>query len=127
MRVSDKYWLGIGCKRGVTEKNIADAVILALKTTSVDEQCIVGVASIDVKRSELGLHSYILNQGLDSKYFSSEELKCIQVPNPSKNPMKAVGTPSVAEAAAILASNGKLIIEKQKLNGVTVALAKCSK
>ncbi len=49
-------------------------------------------------------------------------MKNKQVPNPSAAVEKAVGTPSVAEAAALCLGKGNLIVAKQKHEGVTVAV-----
>jgi cobalt-precorrin 5A hydrolase/precorrin-3B C17-methyltransferase len=45
--------------------------------------------------------------------YSAEELAAVEVPNPSGAPLAAVGTPSVAEAAALL-RGGELLVPKRK-------------
>ena len=57
--------------------------------------------------------------------FPAEELAAVAVPNPAVTVDDAVGTPSVAEAAALLASDGgPLIVTKHVTNGVTLAVAR---
>lgn len=57
--------------------------------------------------------------------YAAEELAAVPVPNPAETVDGAVGTPSVAEAAAILAANGgPLIVTKHVTNGVTLAVAR---
>ena len=75
------------------------------------------------------LHNYPL------KTFSAETLANVLVPNPEKHIQKLVGTPSVAEAAAILAVSEissievKLLVPKQifrlpgEVGSVTIAIA----
>jgi cobalt-precorrin 5A hydrolase/precorrin-3B C17-methyltransferase len=47
------------------------------------------------------------------------------VPNPSAEPLKVLGTPSVAEAAALLASgSGELVVQKTRSAMSTVAVAR---
>ncbi|HDI78490.1 MAG TPA: cobalamin biosynthesis protein, partial [Desulfobacteraceae bacterium] len=58
------------------------------------------------------------------KFFSSEELKCISVPNPSKTAEKHVRTKSVCEASAIAAVKmGEIVVPKQKFKNLTIAVA----
>lgn len=57
--------------------------------------------------------------------YSAERLAAVPVPNSAATVDDAVGTPSVAEAAAILAADGgPLIVTKHVTNGVTVAVAR---
>lgn len=54
--------------------------------------------------------------------FTADELAAIRVPHPTDGVETAVGTPSVAEAAAVLAAGGApLIVAKTVTNGVTAA------
>ncbi|WRH67339.1 MAG: cobalamin biosynthesis protein [Planktothrix sp. GU0601_MAG3] len=64
--------------------------------------------------------------------FSSEILRAVQVPNPSAGVTKAVGTPSVAEAAALQAAGVKTLLVSKQIyrvstpqigQAVTVAIA----
>ncbi len=57
--------------------------------------------------------------------FAPDVLARVQVPSPSPRVENAVGTASVAEAAAILASGGgRLVLAKTARDGVTVAAAR---
>ncbi|WP_430332048.1 cobalamin biosynthesis protein [Rhodococcus sp. ACT016] len=54
--------------------------------------------------------------------YTPRELAAVPVPNPAGAITAAVGTPSVAEAAAILAAGGApLVVAKTVTNGVTAA------
>lgn len=56
--------------------------------------------------------------------FAAHDLERVPVPNPSLRAASSVGTPSVAEAAALLAAAGtELLVSKQVIGGVTVAVA----
>jgi cobalt-precorrin 5A hydrolase / precorrin-3B C17-methyltransferase len=124
--IMERYVLGIGCRRGVSSCAINHAFEQLLKDSDIEEFQIALVATCDVKSDEEGILEFISEKELDIRFFSSEELKGVDVPNPSENPLKHVGTPSVAEASAILASNGgELVVEKTKFFGdITLALAK---
>ena len=55
----------------------------------------------------------------------STKLAGISTPNPSKIVKTFEGTASVSEAAALLVSNGKLVVEKQKFPpDLTIAVAR---
>lgn len=115
--------LGIGCNRGVPEDAIEAAVQDALRGHRIEPAQVRGVASLDLKRDEEGLLAVARRHGWALTFFSAEELGRIAVPNPSAAVEDATGTASVAEAAAIAASGGRLLVPKQKYDGITVAVA----
>ena len=80
--------------------------------------------TIDAKKDEPFCRRLEKTYGEKVEFYTAEELAQVDVPNPSATVEKHVGTPSVCEAAAILASkHGKLIIPKIKGENWTVALA----
>ncbi len=59
-------------------------------------------------------------QGWPLHFFSAEQLAQVEVPNPSAVVLKYMGTPAVAEAAALLAAQknmNDLLVEKYKYLG----------
>ncbi|MGK7930482.1 MAG: precorrin-3B C(17)-methyltransferase [Microcystaceae cyanobacterium] len=119
------FWLGIGCIRGVSLEQIEQAVTQVFQQQHLAIDAIAGIATIDLKNDEVGLLAYGEKYNLPLKTFTSEALKEINVPNPSEVVESSVNTPSVAEAAAIMASEGELIVTKQVINNcVTVAVAR---
>ena len=71
-------------------------------------------ATIDVKADE-PVVKHLQAERKEVLFFTAEQLNEQAVPTPSETVAKHVGTPSVSEAAALLASNhGKLLIPKQK-------------
>jgi cobalt-precorrin 5A hydrolase/precorrin-3B C17-methyltransferase len=95
-------------------------------------EAIAGLATIDLKADEMGILELAQEYSYHLKIFSSEQLKTVTVPNPSPVVNQEVGTPSVAEAGAILAAKSpkpKLLVPKQiiKTQGekgaVTIAIA----
>nr|WP_186973795.1 precorrin-4 C(11)-methyltransferase [Bacteroides intestinalis] len=76
-------------------------------------QAIKEVATIDVKRDVEVIKE--LQELVDVRFYTAEELSQVEVPNPSATVQKHMGTPSVCEAAAILSSHhGVLYAEKFK-------------
>lgn len=96
-------WVGIGCKRGISTQLIEKAIQQVFTENQLNQSAIAGIATIDNKASEVGLVEFCQLHNLSLKTFPSEILRLVSVPNPTKITDQAMGTPSVAEAAAILA------------------------
>ncbi|MBW4454388.1 MAG: cobalamin biosynthesis protein [Nostoc indistinguendum CM1-VF10] len=97
-------WVGIGCKRGTSWQLIDWAIEQAFGENQLCQSAIAGIATIDTKASEFGLVKLCHLRNLPLKTFSAQILRCVCVPNPATITEHKVGTPSVAEAAAILAA-----------------------
>ncbi len=97
-------WVGIGCERGTSRTVIEQAIKQVLQENSLAEAAIAGIATIDLKADEKGLVELCRERALPLRCFSAEELRSVEVPNPSAVVEAEVGTPSVAEAAAVLGS-----------------------
>jgi cobalt-precorrin 5A hydrolase len=115
-----KIALGIGCDRGTPAATIAQAAreALAQIRASLDE---VGtLASIDLKQDEAGLLEFAASLSKPVRFYAAAELAQVAVPNPSETVRKYTGTPSVSEAAALLAAStdmSGLLVEKFRLRG----------
>jgi cobalt-precorrin 5A hydrolase len=127
-----KIALGLGCDRGTPTATITRAVNEALAAASLEAAQVQAVASIALKADEAGLLAFAAAQGWTLRFYSPQQLAAVPVPNPSETVRKYTGTPSVAEAAALLAAGAdksQLIIEKHKLRGpdgrsATVSIAR---
>lgn len=112
--------LGIGCDRGMPAETIARAVDAALEQAGVNAFDVGAVASIDLKADEPGLLDIAAARGWKIRFYPAAELARVSVPNPSEVVRKYTGTPSVSEAAALLAAAtdmSQLLVEKYKLRG----------
>lgn len=124
--------LGIGCDRGVSQQTLEEAVQAALSSLGETHVAVCGLASIDKKGDEVALVNMAKERGIPLRLFTAQELSQVDVPNPSDVVLKFMGTPAVAEAAAMLAANtdmNDLLVEKYKYKGadgknVTVSVAK---
>lgn len=129
-----KVALGIGCDRGTPIETIAQAVDAALVQAGADDADVGAVASIDLKADESGLLQLAETRGWQIKFYQAAELAKVVVPNPSEVVRKYTGTPSVSEAAALLAASAnmaQLLVEKYKLRGpdgrnATISIARIS-
>ena len=123
-------WVGMGCERGVTASTIAAALDSALRSRHLAAGAIAGLATLDRKANEVGLVEFCRDRAWPIRFFSAQQLRSVVVPHASEVVASAVATPSVAEAAALLASQqGNLRVAKQifradqQSKGVTIAIA----
>ncbi len=115
--------IGVGCERGTSHEEVATLIKNTLKENNLAIQSVAGYASIDVKEDEPAISSlYNVN------YFTAEELNAFapKLKTPSDYVMSEVGTPGVAEAAALAAAgpDAELIVAKTKSKRATVAIAR---
>jgi cobalt-precorrin 5A hydrolase/precorrin-3B C17-methyltransferase len=115
--------VGIGCRRHTSAEEIAAAVDAVLAEYGLPFSRVSALASAAVKHDEAGLLAFAERRRLAVKLFQADELAAVNVPTPSAMPARHVGTPSVAEAAALLGSGGRLLAPKQVLDKVTVSVA----
>ena len=126
--------LGLGCDRGTPAATILRAIDEALAQAGVTLAEVGAVASIDLKADEAGLLEVAAGYGWTIRFYAAAELAQVVVPNPSETVRKHTGTPSVSEAAALLAAGAdltQLLIEKHKVRGpdgrhATVSIARMS-
>lgn len=131
-------WVGLGCGRGAARDAIATAVDRVCQSHHLATAAIAGVATIDSKANEAGLLAFCRSRALPLRYFSSAALESIAVPHPSQTVAAVAGTPSVAEAAALLAAQSadapspsdraflrvtKQIVRQDNRPAITVAIA----
>lgn len=107
-------WVGIGCERGTSRQLIEAAIWQVCRENQLAAEAIAGIATIDLKADEVGLVELCHAYDFPLRTFPAEILSAISVPNPSSVVEREVGTPSVAEAAALRAANSQnLLVTKQ--------------
>ena len=124
--------LGLGCDRGTPAATIRQAIDEALARAGATLADVEAVASIDLKADEAGLLEVARACGWTLRFYAAVELAQVTVPNPSETVRKHTGTPSVSEAAALLAAGtdlSHLLLEKHRLRGpdgrnATVSIAR---
>ena len=115
-----KLVLGLGCDRGTALDTVETAIAQALASADLSLERIVLLASIDKKQDEVAFLQLAEKYALAINFYPAEKLASVPVPSPSAVVMKYVGTPSVSEAAAILAAEtdmSDLLVEKYKYRG----------
>lgn len=122
--------LGVGCRRGTDPEFMKEKVFAFLKEHGIDPTAVKAIASVDVKQDEpavLGLKQVFdgecLHQPCEQRFYTPEQL--IQVSGDFKESAfvkKQIGVGNVCERSAC-AAGGKLLVEKQAGDGITLAAA----
>ncbi len=127
-------WIGIGCERNTSALFIRECLNQILNNNDLSPLSIAGLASINLKSNESGILELSKDNDWPIRFFSAEELLQVSVPNPSQIVYEEIGTPSVAEASAILASGNstnliqeKTIFKNEGDGAVTIAISKSIK
>ncbi|MBI5075189.1 MAG: precorrin-3B C(17)-methyltransferase [Nitrospirae bacterium] len=119
--------LGIGCNSGTSAQEIDAAVKKTLADHNLSFLSVRCISTIDIKMREPGLVLFTEKCGLDLHAFSADELNTVKGVTPSHAARKATGAQAVAEPSALLAAgSGQLLVPKQKIGNVTVAVARKS-
>ena len=123
--------LGIGCNRGTEEEEITNAIHHVLTTYRLSPLSIASIASVDLKADEEGIIKAAETLRIPFQTFPPSELNRVSETTVGLSPdssqaMKHIGVKGVAEPAALLAAGkgADLIIPKQKIGNVTVAVAR---
>jgi cobalt-precorrin 5A hydrolase/precorrin-3B C17-methyltransferase len=119
--------IGAGASRGAPCAEIGQLIDAALADAGVSPRSVRYLSTADLKADEPGLQAAAAERGWRVVTFPAERLAAVPVPNPSEVVRRAVGTPSVAEAAALLAAGqgGALVAAKRASAHATVAVARC--
>lgn len=105
--------VGVGASKGAPVDEVLGLVEDALRGAGLSARSVAHLATVDAKAEEPGIVGAAGRLGVPVVTYTAEELAAVDVPNPSDAPLAAVGTPSVAEAAA-LARGGELLVPKRK-------------
>ena len=108
-------WLGLGCERNTQPGVLEAAVETGLASAGLAAAAVAGVASLDLKGDEPALLELCQRHQWPLKLFAAPQLAAIPVPNGSAVVAQEVGTPSVAEAAALAGAGAAAGAEAQLL------------
>ncbi|MCX4909790.1 precorrin-3B C(17)-methyltransferase [Streptomyces sp. NBC_00878] len=116
--------VGVGASKGAPVDEVLGLVEDALRDAGLSAKSVAEFATVDAKADEPGILGAAERLGVPVVTYGAEELAAVDVPNPSDAPLAAVGTPSVAEAAALL-RGGELLVPKRK-SAARPAMATCA-
>jgi len=121
--VSGRLAIGVGCRRGASAEAIARLVGVATEGLAPA----IGLFTIEDKRGEAGLSDAAERLALPLVFLHRAALSAMadRVATPSPAALARFGVPSVAEAAALAAFDGRarLVVPRRAEEGVTIAVA----
>ena len=117
---------GIGCRKGTPDRQIEGALRQAMAVADCRMEALASLASADRKKEEPGLVETAARLGVPFHTYSPEELRKAEGIFPSSDFVKAaIGVDNVCQRAAVLElgrAGGRVVLEKQVFDGVTVSL-----
>ena len=118
--------LGVGCRKGIATEAIESAVFAVLEEYQIDRRALCRICTIDRKKEEPGLVAFCRRQGIPMQTFGREELALQEGEfTGSAFVYETAGVDNVCERSAMAGGGERLIVRKQKRDGVTVAAAAC--
>ena len=115
--------VGVGASRGAPAEEIGQLIDGTLAELGLSPESVRHIATADVKADEPGLLAAAAGRGWPVVTFPAR-LAAVPVPNPSEVVRRAVGTPSVAEAAVLVEPGATLLAVKRASAHATVAVAR---
>ena len=118
---------GVGCERGTPAEDVIGVIETALRSENLSPRSLAAIATVELKADEAALHAAAKHFGVPLRLFSVAELnqERYRLQDPSPIVEAEIGTPSVAEAAALKA--GPLAVRKIKGTRATCAIGRAPK
>ncbi len=116
--------VGIGCRKNIDLSFVEQALDKVFNENKLNKTAIKNFASIDIKREEQALLYISDKYNAPIEFFGADMLNSVEGDFTKSNFVKGItGVDNVCERSAKLISNGRIIVKKQSVNGVTVAVA----
>lgn len=123
-----KYAVGAGCARYCDPKELIDLVETQLAEAGIARGAVACVTTIELKADETAVLELAAHLDVPLRVFSAVELQreTPRLKNPSNVVFQEVGCHGVSEGASLAASGpfGSLVVEKQKTENATCAIAR---
>ncbi len=118
--------VGVGTSSDATPDELEAWVSLALEEAGLSRHSVGTLATIDRRARHPAIRHLADAWGVRVETFSAAQLAAVDVAAPSPAVDRAVGTPSVAEAAALLGAgrDAQLVVGKRASARTTVAIAR---
>ncbi|MEU4357929.1 Rv2231c family pyridoxal phosphate-dependent protein CobC [Streptomyces virginiae] len=114
--------VGVGGRAGVSVEEVCALVEETLRGAGLAAEAVTALATLDSKVGEAGIAGAAERFGVPVLGYPADRLADVAVPHPSEAARAATGTPSVAEAAALVAG-GELLVPKRRSLSATCAVA----
>ncbi|WP_407700707.1 cobalamin biosynthesis protein [Streptomyces endophyticus] len=106
--------VGVGARSGASADEVLGLVRAVLAEAGATD--VLALATLHAKGREPGIVAAAEALGAPLETYDAERLAAVPVPHPSSRTRAAVGTPSVAEAAALV-RGGELLVPKRTSTG----------
>lgn len=117
--------VGVGCSLGCSSDELLGLIDASLREAGAEGEPVRALATVDRRAGEPGVVRAARRRGWLVTTYPAAELATVDVPTPSALVAAHVGTPSVAEAAALLGARaGRLLLAKRRSAHATCALAR---
>ncbi len=116
-------YVGVGCNSNTDFEEIYGLLQDVFEKNRLSTKSIKAIVTTEKKRDEKGIIELAKFLNRELIFIKHKMLDNIAVPNPSYKVKEHMGVFSVCEAAAMIASKGKIIVEKTKTKNVTIAVA----
>lgn len=121
--IPKRFILGIGCRKGIDNRELEEKVLTCLKENRFSINSLQAVASIDLKKEESAILHFTKKYEIPFFTYSAQALGEVKGAfSASQFVKKTVGVDNVCERACCF-TGGKLVLNKQNLGGVTLAVA----
>ena len=117
--------IGVGCKKNTNSDHMKNSLIKFLSEYNIDINSIKEIGSIEIKKDEKAIIDLAKFLDVKFKTFSVEEISKVDyLYEKSDWVKKNVGVYSVSDPVAHLLSEGRVIINKQKYDGITFSIGR---
>ncbi|MFF2951849.1 cobalamin biosynthesis protein [Kitasatospora sp. NPDC057965] len=119
--------VGVGVRGSATAAELLDLIRHTLAAAGLPAGAVGTLATLDGKGGHPAVRSAAAALGVPVAEYPAAALAAVPVPNPSGAVGDAVGTASVAEAAALTGAGGgraELVVPKRRSAAATVAVAR---
>lgn len=118
--------LGVGCRRGCPTDELAELALAVLQEAGCTVEQLAAIATLDARLEEQGLQELARRWHLPLWGFPADRLAARPgITAASPVALQHTGSPSIAEAAALVAAGiqARLLVSKRKSAAATAALA----
>ena len=117
--------IGVGCKKNTDSKHMKNSLIKFLAEYNIDINAVKEIGSIEIKKDEKAIIDLAKYLNVPFKTFSVKEISKVDyLYEKSDWVKKNVGVYSVSDPVAHLLSEGRVIINKQKYDGITFSIGR---
>lgn len=116
--------VGVGCRKDTSDEDFETLLIETLKGQRISLLSVAKIASVNIKSQEKCILDFCRKYGIPFVTYSAEELMAVKGDFRSSDFVKSVtGADNICERSAVLSSGGKLLINREVKDGITIAVA----